>query len=147
MDRTSVSGALQTALATSLNSGSFADTIYYAFSSRRHDGTVLSPRPIYANSAVLKAAGEYFAARTPLFRLCRLLTMLKLLSELDGGFDTQQKITVVASHTYSYEDDSDLEDCADGGDNDDSSEETVLGTGASDTDALSEPEKVGNCFP
>ena len=58
------SDAVRAALGTSLDNGTFTDTIYYLFSSKLASGKVGKPRVIYANSAVLKASGEHFVART-----------------------------------------------------------------------------------
>lgn len=55
--------ALQSALASSITTGTFPDTAYHLYSRRATDSKFGSPRIVYGSSTVLKAAGEYFAAR------------------------------------------------------------------------------------
>lgn len=62
--------AIKVALAQSLVDGSFTDTAYTLYSRRIGEGKVGAPRRVYACSAVLKAAGQHFRARTsPIFRI------------------------------------------------------------------------------
>ena len=55
--------ALQLALASSLDDGVFADTAYSLYSRRLSNWKIGKPATIYANSLVMKDAGQYFAAR------------------------------------------------------------------------------------
>ena len=55
--------AVNDALAASLATGTFTDTAYYLCSRRLANGGIGCQRIIYANSAVLKAAGNYFVTR------------------------------------------------------------------------------------
>jgi hypothetical protein len=51
---------MQAVLKMSLTGGSFLDTKFYAFSRKRSTGIVDEPRPVYANSALLRASSKYF---------------------------------------------------------------------------------------
>ena len=57
------SAAFEEALAVALADGAFNDTVYYLFSRHTASGKVGSPRAVYANSSVMKAAAEHFRAR------------------------------------------------------------------------------------
>ncbi len=63
--KASPTSALQAALATSIAEGTFADTAYYLYSERGRNWKIGKPRPVYANSAVMKAAvpGFYNTSR------------------------------------------------------------------------------------
>ena len=50
----------QSAVKNSLAGGEFIDTKFYAYSRRTITATVDRPKPVYANSAVLKASCKYF---------------------------------------------------------------------------------------
>ena len=50
----------QSTLKLSLTTGAFIDTKLYAYSRRRRDGVVDQPKPLYANSAMLKLSSKYF---------------------------------------------------------------------------------------
>ncbi|THH29719.1 hypothetical protein EUX98_g4490 [Antrodiella citrinella] len=82
---------LQVALADSIHNVDFADTVYYLFSSHLPSGKVGKLQPIFANSHVLKAAGQHFRG------------------QLSAGFQRHHDLPVDIGD-YDYEDDSDLED-------------------------------------
>ena len=67
--------AVKAALGASIETGAFVDTEYYLFSRRLSNGRVGDPQVIHANSVILKAAGEYFAARE-----CRTLDSFQWVS-------------------------------------------------------------------
>ena len=54
--------AVQSAVKLSLTNGAFIDTKLWAYSRRRPDGVVDRPRPLYANTAILKASSRIFEA-------------------------------------------------------------------------------------
>ncbi|KAJ3486730.1 hypothetical protein NLI96_g4038 [Meripilus lineatus] len=83
--------ALDGALATSITTGGFVDTTYYLFSSRLSSGKIGKPRAVYANSAVMRAAGQHFQG------------------QLSAGFATRNEIAQETAD-YGYDSDSDLED-------------------------------------
>lgn len=68
-------------------------------------------RRVYACSAVLKAAGEYFSARTSVTSSILPATDQYFL-ELDGGFSTNETLPDKIE-SYGYESDSDLDDTED----------------------------------
>ncbi|KAI0826417.1 hypothetical protein BC629DRAFT_78835 [Irpex lacteus] len=92
---------MQVALKHSLSAGFFIDTKIYAFSRRRLDGTVDKPRPIYANSALLRANSFYFDS------LFDTGFVESRPTSLRGPFpEGRQNFT----SEYDYDSDSDLED-------------------------------------
>ncbi|KAL6300190.1 hypothetical protein BKA93DRAFT_541994 [Sparassis latifolia] len=52
--------SVKTVLAESLVCGEFVDVRFFLFTRRQRSGKVCTPRALYANSAVLKAASPYF---------------------------------------------------------------------------------------
>ena len=64
---------MQSAVKFSLTAGVFIDTKFYAYSRKHQDGVVDQPRPLYANSAILKASSRYFEGCKP-FRRNRVFT-------------------------------------------------------------------------
>ncbi|EED80648.1 predicted protein [Postia placenta Mad-698-R] len=108
---------LESALAASVSDGSFADVELSLFSRRLAAGKVGHPRPVYANSAVLKRASSYFHGL------------------LEGGFvegDVYAGSPSFPTSTdeYDYESDSDLED--DGIDETDVENEREVARGSED---------------
>lgn len=63
MPTTHLPEILKFEIAASITTGAFLDTAYSLYSSRTSDGKIGHPRIVYANSTVLKDAGEYFIAR------------------------------------------------------------------------------------
>jgi hypothetical protein len=111
---------MQVALKRSLAQGSFVDTKFYAFSRRRTTGVVDEPRPIYANSAILKARSPYFAGRgSSLSSPISATAYTKSLLVFNGGFK-EAKMTLLSggfpadeesfNSEYDYASDSDLGD-------------------------------------
>lgn len=103
--------AIKVALAESITSGAFTDTGYMLYSRRLANGGAGAPRRVYACSAVLKAAGEYFSARTSVTSSILPATDQYFL-ELDGGFSTNETLPDKIE-SYGYESDSDLDDTED----------------------------------
>ncbi|KAF9813544.1 hypothetical protein IEO21_05525 [Rhodonia placenta] len=108
---------LESALAASVSDGTFADVELSLFSRRLAAGKVGHPRPVYANSAVLKRASSYFHGL------------------LEGGFvegDVYAGSPSFPTSTdeYDYESDSDLED--DGIDETDVENEREVARGSED---------------
>ncbi|THH26454.1 hypothetical protein EUX98_g7740 [Antrodiella citrinella] len=91
MSPQSQSTPLQAALTTSVTNGHFLDTVYYLFSSRLSSGRVGKLQPLYANSQVLKAAGQHFRG------------------QLSAGFQMRHELPNDIED-YDYAEDSDLED-------------------------------------
>ena len=50
----------QAAVKHSITGGVFVDTKLYAFSRKKSSGVVDTPKAVYANSAILRAASKYF---------------------------------------------------------------------------------------
>ncbi|OSX63385.1 hypothetical protein POSPLADRAFT_1039520 [Postia placenta MAD-698-R-SB12] len=97
LKQSNMSWALESALAESVNHGSFADVELSLFSRRLAPGKVGHPRPVYANSVVLKRTSPYFHGL------------------LEGGFvegDVNAGLPSfpISTDEYGYESDSDLED-------------------------------------
>lgn len=108
---------LESALAASVSDGTFVDVELSLFSRRLAAGKVGHPRPVYANSAVLKRASSYFHGL------------------LEGGFvegDVYAGSPSFPTSTdeYDYESDSDLED--DGIDETDVENEREVARGSED---------------
>ncbi|KAH8078387.1 hypothetical protein BXZ70DRAFT_961562 [Cristinia sonorae] len=82
---------LQLAIAESLHHANFTDTAYYLFSTRLSSGRVGKLKPVYANSTILKAAGQHFRG------------------QLSAGFSSHH-ILPEETDSYDYSADSDLED-------------------------------------
>ncbi|KAF7789947.1 hypothetical protein EIP86_000895 [Pleurotus ostreatoroseus] len=104
MSKTYPPVALQAALASSLTTGVFPDTAYHLYSRRLSENRIGVPRVVYANSTVLKAAGEHFVARK--------LLPCTISQELTGGFDSDGHLEC-ETDCYDYAEDSDLEDFED----------------------------------
>lgn len=129
---------LESALAASVSDGTFADVELSLFSRRLAAGKVGHPRPVYANSAVLKRASSYFHGREyHLFQRLdiRLTQQRDSLLVLEGGFvegDVYAGSPSFPTSTdeYDYESDSDLED--DGIDETDVENEREVARGSED---------------
>ncbi|THH23049.1 hypothetical protein EUX98_g8128 [Antrodiella citrinella] len=125
---------LQAAIRISMNTGSFYDTKFFVFSRRRSgSGLIDTPRPVYANSALLKAASPY----------CQTL--------LASGFQESRVVNINTTYppewpshleTYDYEDDSDFEDEESLTEPEDSEVSSSGTTSESLPDATSEPTEV-----
>lgn len=84
---------LHTALKASIVAGGdFIDTQIYCFSRRTHDGLVNRPRPIQANSYLLKATSSFF------------------VSSLGGDWKAETLDQQSSTDCYEYDSDSDIED-------------------------------------
>ncbi|KAI0339998.1 hypothetical protein BDW22DRAFT_430761 [Trametopsis cervina] len=83
--------AVEDELLSSATNGTFTDTVYYLYSQRLKNGKISKPRPVYANSRVMRATASYFIA------------------QLSGEFSTSHKISAETQH-YEYDSDSDLDD-------------------------------------
>ena len=53
----------QAAVKLSFTAGAFIDTKFYAYSRRTASGGVDTPKPLFANSAILKASSQHFQGR------------------------------------------------------------------------------------
>ncbi len=72
--------ALQAALATCVDEGTFADTGYYLYSQRVRNLKIGKPRVVYANSEVMKAAAPHFHNRQSNIIFFAMLVVYELFS-------------------------------------------------------------------
>lgn len=71
--------ALQAALAASIAKGTFVDTTYYLYSQRASDGKARSPRPVFANSAIMRSSPELVTHGVYLFDASQSLYLHDLI--------------------------------------------------------------------
>ncbi|KAH9855261.1 hypothetical protein C2E23DRAFT_774272 [Lenzites betulinus] len=110
----------QTAIETSLTTGLFIDCQFSLYSRRlTSNGTVHTPRAVYANSEVLKQTAEHFQSRKYIasllyepWRLTQTLVISGGFSEgMGGSMGSAKKMPIqITAEEYGYESDSDLED-------------------------------------
>ena len=128
----------QAAVKQSLLGGEFIDTKFYAFSRRSVAGVVDTPKPVFANSAVLKVSSKYFEgceseSAAALVSYADLLPPVlaggykeATISALDGPLPEGGSMT---GDEYDYFSDSDLDD-----------EEVQMGT----SDPVEDTAEVGH---
>lgn len=114
----------QAAIKESLQTGTFQDTRFFAFSQRTTVGTVSNIRPVFANGLMLKATSSHFDQREWFSMAFMILTRslihdLRTLLVLSGKFDESSASIIdtdglldeyISTESYEYWSDSDLED-------------------------------------
>ncbi|KAL6300195.1 hypothetical protein BKA93DRAFT_829264 [Sparassis latifolia] len=102
--------SFHSALGDSLLGRNFTDVRFYLFSQRLQSGRVGTPREVYANSDVLKAASPYFES----------LLATVLAESNDGTQPESPSDRLLSTDSYAYELDSDIDEEDDGDPHDDS---------------------------
>ncbi|RPD78281.1 hypothetical protein L226DRAFT_567942 [Lentinus tigrinus ALCF2SS1-7] len=91
------------AMLASITNGTFEDVKFYTFSRRTRAGTIDSPLPLYANSALIRKASSHFN-----FVLAQGFAECGIV-DLDAAYP-QNRPSSIDMDDYSYASDSDLDD-------------------------------------